>query len=137
MSGTLCGQRGRRPWAGKWSRWKSGGVVFLDEVEGGLFGKRLRGAVGGGAVGGFGRLVADGVLVGFRVGVFGLVAFGRVDYGGEGGGDDDAVGGGGVGGDGAEDLGRAVDGGVEEVALVVLDGHLEGGGGVDDLVGWG
>jgi len=111
------------------------GPLRLDEVKGGFLREGLAGAVGGSAVGARGRVVRDRVPVGFGVGVAGAGPLFQVEDGGEGGGDDDALDGGVVGVDGFQDLGGAVDGGVQEVALVVLDLGLEGGGGVDDLFG--
>lgn len=112
-----------------------GRPLRLDEVEGRLFREGFAGAVGGRAVGGLGRLVCHRVPVCFGVGVAWPGALVEVQDGGEGRGDDDAFHVRVVGVDGAEDLRRAVDGWVEEVALVVLDLGLEGRGGVDDLVG--
>ncbi len=109
------------------------GPLVPHEIEGGFLGEGLAGAVGGRAVRRFGLVVRDGVPVGFGVGVSGPGALFHVQDSGEGRGYDNAFDGRVVLVNGFEDLGRAVDGGVEEVAFVVFDLGLEGGGGVDDL----
>ena len=106
------------------------GLLLLEEVPRGLFGKSLAGSVGVGRVlEGLG--LGDGVPVRFGVGVAGPGALEGVDDGGEGGGDDDALDGGRGGFDGFEDPCRADHGGVEEVAFGVRDVEVEGGGRVD------
>jgi len=99
------------------------GVVLGDVVEGGLLGQLLGGAVGDGAGGVLLRslLVGDGVPVLLGVGVAWSQTLVQVEDRGEGGGDDNALHVGVVLLDRFQDFGGAPDGGLEEIALVVLD----------------
>ena len=106
------------------------GFLLLYEIPGRPLGEVLTGAVGGGAVGDFGLVVRDRVPVCFAVGVAWAVAEG----GGEAGGDDDALDLWSVGVYCLDDFGGTLDGGLQEVALIILDFHGEGGGGVDDSI---
>ena len=105
--------------------------ALLDKVESVALGKGFARAVSDGPRSALGLLVGRRVPVRLGVCVSRAGAFGDVDYGGEGGGDDDALDCGGVRGDGLDEGFGAVDGRDQEVALVVLDGHLEGRGRVD------
>jgi hypothetical protein len=111
------------------------GLALLNEVPGGLLGERLGGTVGGGSALNLNSLiVGNGVPVGLGVGVSGAETLGKVDHGGEGGGNNDTLDGGVVGNDGLEDTDGSLDGGVEEVlAVVLLVVESEGGSGVDNL----